>query len=486
MEKKRIPALLLAVLLTVSATSCSSGDDKTADEATTTASTITESETAAPRDSLPELDFNGTEVTIYAASDLPVIEFDAEQTGDIVSDAVFARNLAVAERLNIKLGWYMTPGLWADQNSFKGVIRSAIQAGEQAYDIVAGYGVFISDLAVEQLFGNLTDTKYIDFNQPWWSDSLVENLSVNGKLYFASGDISTNTIGTSFSVIFHKKLLENYKLDNPYEIVDAGQWTIDRMFGMASEIYTDLNGNDKRDEEDFYGLYSQVTSFDNFYYSCGMSCVIPDGVGGMKVSEDFGSQKMSTLVEKMCNAFHNTVGCNFGDEDGPPVKSFINGNTIFFLSGLKVASTSLRDTEFEYGVLPTPKWDETQEQYRSTTSYLGSLYSIPLDAADADMSSAIMEALAIEGYYELAPAFFETALKVKYSSDNDSARMYDIIRSSVTYDFGRVFSMGGLNSIPGKIRSMVSGNDTNWASAYAANIDTLETKLAELVEKFAG
>ena len=48
-------------------------------------------------------------------------------------------------------------------------------------------------------------------------------LSVNGKLWMASDDISTNTIGTSFAVLFNKDLLETYKLEDPYALVDSGK-----------------------------------------------------------------------------------------------------------------------------------------------------------------------------------------------------------------------------------------------------------------------
>jgi hypothetical protein len=101
-------------------------------------------------------------------------------------------------------------------------------------------------------------------------------------------------------------------------------------------------------------------------------------------------------------------------------------------------------------------------------------------------NKAVIEAMAIEGYYNVAPAYFETALKVKYSSDDDSARMFDMIRAGVTYDFGRVYSTAGLGSIPGKLRGMVQTDNINWMSTYESNIENFETLLADLVEKLGG
>ena len=82
------------------------------------------------------------------------------------------------------------------------------------------------------------------------------------------------------------------------------------------------------------------------------------------------------------------------------------------MCGMSVAANELREATFEYGVVPAPKWDEAQENYRNTHAYTSAFYSIPLDAKNPDMSSAVIEAMAIEGYYNVAPAYFETALKV--------------------------------------------------------------------------
>ena len=121
----------------------------------------------------------------------------------------------------------------------------------------------------------------------------------------------------------------------------------------------------------------------------------------------------------------------------------------------------------------------------TAATYTGSMYAIPTDAKDTDVSSAVIEALASEGYYRVAPAFFETAMKVKYSSDDDTSRMYDIIKASIMYDFGRVYSAAGLDGIPGMMRGAVRDNNKNWASTAAKKMSKLEKLLADLVEKFA-
>ncbi len=478
----------LALLLTLLLASCGGTTAET--ETTAQAETAiqeTEIIETQPRDSLPaDLDFAGETVTLYVDKLCSLPEFHSELTGDVVEDAVYYRNLTVEERLNVTLSFVDAESSWSDNlKSFCNPVSNSILAGDAAYDIVAGYGVSMGNLASDMLFQDLSATKYIDFTQPWWPDSLQTDLAVDGKLFFASGDISSNMVGTMFCVMFNKDLLDNYQIEYPYALVDEGKWTLDALFTLGQGVYQDLNANEKKDAQDLYGIMAQVTSIDNLYYSCGMNIVEQDAEAGMVVSPDFGSEKMADLVTKLCALFHDGEPV-FCDEEGVAFTVFQEQRALFTLSGLRYALQELRDADFTYGVVPTPKWDEAQDRHYTTIAYTGALYSIPLDVKNPDLSSAVMEALAVEGYYTLSPAFFETAMKVKYASDDQASRMFDIMKESLSFDFGRVYSTGKFDSVPGKIREMVRNNRTNWASTYQGFIAKFEKQLADFVAEIRG
>jgi len=114
------------------------------------------------------------------------------------------------------------------------------------------------------------------------------------------------------------------------------------------------------------------------------------------------------------------------------------------------------------------------------------LYGIPLSAKDPDMVSAVLEALASESYYSVTPALFETALKVKYTRDDESAQMFDIIRETVVFDCGRLFA-DSFNSLSWSlVRNALNTGDTGWASVYASNKSALESHLDALIASFDG
>ena len=105
----RIIALIMAIL-TLSgmfAACAETGTSETtteADVAQTQApvvETTAEETLYAPDDLAETYDFNET-ITIFMWSDYTMMEFYAEETGDVIDDAIFNRNVAVEDRLGIE------------------------------------------------------------------------------------------------------------------------------------------------------------------------------------------------------------------------------------------------------------------------------------------------------------------------------------------------------------------------------------------------
>ena len=93
-----------------------------------------------------------------------------------------------------------------------------------------------------------------------------------------------------------------------------------------------------------------------------------------------------------------------------------------------------------YGILPYPKLDDSQKDYHAGSRSTHNAFSLLITTGNEDAAGAVMEALAASNYQAVMPAYFETALKVKYTRDDDSARMFDLIRGSLTHNFGYIYS----------------------------------------------
>lgn len=234
--KKKMLALLLAALMTAPALlSCASQNPETPDETAEAQTEAVEEVSAeeAPaenvdengylKDDLPELDYGGQQVCVLYWSDVENQEFEAEElTGEIVNDAIFQRNIDVEDRLNVKYSWVGTPGNNGSKDQYVAQARESFAAGDGAYDIYAAYSRTIGASVVNALTRSLQDSEYIDYEKPWWPDNLLEESTINGRLYFVSGDISTNVLHMMYCMYYNKQLFEDYGLGDPTGMVFEG------------------------------------------------------------------------------------------------------------------------------------------------------------------------------------------------------------------------------------------------------------------------
>ena len=437
-------ALILASSLLACGDTAEKSDVTTTEAITTETAAVTEVIDNTPTyepDDLPEtLDFGGVTAHIFGWEGSSNVEFFVEEAdGDVVNDAIFARNRTVEERLNLELTYTLVPGSNPDRASWVKTVSQNIMAGDGANDIVAGYSMCGATLANNRLLLDLMKQEYLNFEKPWWPESLIEEATCGGKLYFCSGDISTNMIYYLYSIYFNKTLAQNYDVENLYDLVRNGQWTLDKLISISTDLYSDLNGDGQKDPDDQFGYTTHSTWSDTFFFASGLRTTAIGDDGLPVLSEEFGGEKTQELLTKLIDMF-DTNAMYLGNDYDIVRNQFLESRALFLTTEVYYAKNYLRDTQIEYGILPVPKYDEQQENYYTVASFPYTLYGIPVDAKDPAMSAAILECLASESYRTVSPALFEVALKVKYAGDDDVSEMYDIIRDSAVFDIGRIFN----------------------------------------------
>ncbi len=495
--KKKISLLLLLAMMLSAFAGCSDTTATEETDATDPAAQITEAEAVETEeetmylpDDLPaDLTFGGATVTTFGWSGPSLVEFYVEeQNGEVVNDAIFARNLAVEERLEIELEYHLEPGAYDQRNTWVQALSSSITAGDGAYDMSAGYSMAGASLASKGMCLPLTDLPYLDFEKPWWPETLLDEATCGGKLYFCSGDISTYMIYYLYGVYFNQDMLAEYDLENPYDLVQGGTWTLDKMSEMSSGVYVDINGDGVKGFEDRLGYITYAIYVDPYFFSCGLHTTEKDENDIPFLSPEFGSEKAHSVVEKVV-AFTTAEGSivgNGSEQIDPSNNVFKEGRALFTSHEFTFAVNHLRDAEFTYGIVPYPKYDDAQENYVTITSFPYTLFGIPMDAKNPEMSAAVMEALASESYRTVSPALFENAFKVKYAQDAQSSLMYDLIRSTVSFDFGRVFN-NDLNGMTYSLfRNAITQQNTNWASTIKANEKALGKMIDKLTQSLLG
>ena len=429
----------------------------------------------------PSLNLNNETYTLLYWSDREHEEFYAEsQTGDLVSDAIYMRNQAVEERLNMKFAYETEKGNASNENAFCQKISNSISAGDHAYDLVSAHSYTIGQAATQSLLYNLAEVDHINFDQPWWPEKLIGQATINDKLFFVSGDMSANVIYMMYVTFFNKDMIETYKLEDPYQLVDEGKWTVDKQFEMCTGVYSDLNGNGAKDIGDQYGQYTYTLHLDSFMW--GSDIVILDTTGETPVfSADFMGEKTLTLQEKVKSFFYDTNDGYLLTVNETVHQYFGQGISLFWNDRCRQA-IRFAENEVSYGIIPIPKYDEAQEDYATLLGNPFSLYAIPKDSQRADSIGAIIECYASESYRTVSPALYEVALKVKYSQDDVAAKMFDIARSAVVFDLGRILS-NALSGPSGTWQSAITGSAV-WTTTTKAQQKPWNKQLERLLQVF--
>ena len=488
---KRIPAFILAGLMLVGLASCAEpgqGNDSTAD--TTASVDVGGDETEElylgyEKDSIPDtLDYNGATVKILYWNDSERPEFEVEEDADdadrIVS-AIKARNAVVQERLGVNFEWDSYQGSTSYRSQFTKYVETQYSSSNY-YDIIATYSRTSGMLATRGFLADLNtiDDNMLDYEKPWWPDTLIDTCTIGQSLYFISGDASTNTLHFMYGVYYNKGLITDYQLEDPQTLTLNGTWTIDQLINMTKDKYQDLNNNDKQDAEDFVPFGTLNFHCDAFYTGSDLMLVEQDPDKVLVISPDFSGEKAIDLVAKL-GKWLPTNDCTTDSSDYQ--KPFVAGQGLFCLNRVymadNISASGLNAVTWTYGIVPVPKYDLDQTDYITVMGNPFTLYSVGNGSSDPSMATAVIECWASEAYRRTTPAIFEINMKLKYSKENVDAQMFDIIRSTVRYDLGRIFAdtLNLMSEMPSK--AAVAGS--SWSSGLTSKVRILEQKCAGIV-----
>ncbi|MBQ4574398.1 MAG: hypothetical protein IJA85_04295 [Clostridia bacterium] len=475
---KRTLSLLLALSMLLSAAACSSSDDSdNAVDVTEAATTAAETEPIDPReaisDGLENVTYDGATFTAYVREERD-FKID-EETGDVVDDAVFKRELIVEERMKIEIEANLRSN---DRSQNMSALDTVIKSGDAVCSLYEGDTLILD--AMGQNYGYNWLDFGIDFSKPWWSQASVECQNIGGKLEFISSDYDLTLYKGLCVVFFNKKLANDNNIGDMYALVREGKWTLDKVAELSTTINEDLNGDSKFDENDLFGLISgNGNMIDNFIVSSDIKMVINDDEGFPKFN--YNTEKAVAMCEKVFN-LSQAKGVYMIDE-GKNTEilepMFMNNKALFFTSLLNSA-IAFRDMDTDFGIIPYPKYDEAQENYKTFSKSGFAALIIPSCTADPQMSADVTTVLSAESYKKVVPAYYDTTLKTKTSRDNDSEEMLDIIRAGFDYDLAMV-----LLANTGNIMTMLRGYVASGNFRFASDIAKKETQVQKQLDKLS-
>jgi len=338
---------------------------------------------------------------------------------------------------------------------------------------------------------NLYEVMYLDFDKPWWDKTANDSMTVGKKLYGAAGNITTMTNDATWTVVFNKDLNRDHGLEDPYQLVRDGKWTLDVLHANSKIVTKDLDGDGIFTGEDQWGAVLQHECAYSLFAASGQKIIEKDNddmpelalnnnrsVAALTKVIDFMSDDTAQI--KADSAENMRRYTNVWDEITTRV--FAESRALYLVTNFDMVKT-LRAMDADFGILPLPKYDESQPQYYNTMQYNNAtVMCVPMTAKDTERTGAILEAWAAESVNTLTKAYYEITLKGKHAIDEESSEMLDLIFSTRVIDMGMFFNWSGMQdffsgfSQRGSIdfTSQYERAEPRWITAMERTLEAIE------------
>lgn len=493
MNKRILPLLLAALMLLPMLIACGNNGGSDETQPDTTAAAAEEStaslydENGYLLDELPEgLNF-GVTINMLRWSDSTMHEFgnDAEElNGDGIDAAIFARENTLERRLGLTIAYIEEPG---DSDHMTTFIKKA-EADYKAdhdFDIYAGYSRTAPQMTLSGYTTDLLATEYIDVEKPWWPSALVTECMFGSKLFFCSGDISTNMLWMMIGTFYNKNLYKDLQFEKtPEQMVKDNEWTFEQMITMTNDIYQDLDQDGKKGDADSYGAVIFETNIDAFQTAAGITSIVRGNDGSINVNPEWTGERCATACELTgkwleARGVYHTNSTKIRNVFFEQRALFITDRA-FIVAGKDNAATG--KIEFDYGIVPQPKLNAEQDGFLTNLGHPFTMYAISSASSKIDACSAVLECYASESYRSVTPEVFESAMKLKYATGSEAAQIYDILRSTVSFDLGRLMPTQFSNHTANLFRKTALATPSGYMTAYKGAKTIVETGLANLIK----
>lgn len=443
----------------------------------------TEFSRADVKDDLPNLDYNGSNILIIARDKawFNGEMYVEELNGELLNDAVYDRDTKAEERLNVVIDYTL-------QSDTNALVNKNVTAGTDEYSIHVGSAVDCVQYGIKGNYYNLLGDypEYLNLDQPWWSQYYTQQGSVMGKIFFATGDFCFSLIKLAFVTFANLQMVQNYGLENPYDLVRSGTWTFDKEMEMAEGAYMDLNANGKKDINDQFGFaMGGMIGLDVYWSAFDLTIAQKDENDVPSFNVDV--EKMSDVISKLYTYYMEKdfvfTPENNSDGEQDDIAKMLSEDRMLF-SPLRIMHTEqLRDMESDYGLIPLPKWNEAQSNYYTFVHDQYSITGIPISVNDPSMVSAVLECMAADSYRYVTPAYYDVVLNGKYLRDLDSSEMLEIAMAGIKIDFGWIHTYSLTSCSQSLLRDILySSHSDNFVSFYSKKEKSLNKMMGKFVE----
>jgi len=403
------------------------------------------------------------------------------ETGDLINDATYKRNTYIEEKYNCKFEMDSFIESSGEDQANK-IVERSVKAGDKSYDLLMTHMMMGVDTATKGCFYDIAAFPNIDITKPYWNKGANEGCSIGNRLFYGLSDLSFSTNENLYCIFFNKQFIQDYNIEDPYQLVKDNKWTFDKFAEVIKNGTIDLNGDGKWDDKDQYGYIS--TAAVNFLWAGGGHMMKKDEFDIPVI--DFVNERTLSVYDKTfaivndANSYSKETQWFTGDTRGG-ITMFDNSQGVFYGNQL-CRVNELRNTKFDFGIIPYPILNSAQERYYAYVDGHASMMAIPLNLPNPEWTGMIIEELSYLSYKDILPVYYDVVLNVKMVRDEESIEMLKILFDSKVFD--PAYIMG--SEFWTMWNDQINQNKTDFVSTYekreASVLKALQKKIDAILE----
>lgn len=494
--KTALSVLLLFSMLFCILTGCSEKNPNGEDTSTTaSANSDVPSEPAETTiyDDLPTGKYDGKTFSIYTSThNWAICEILSEEiTGDEVRDAQYARTEQVKKRLgNIE---------FIEKTAAEATILPALEAqvltNTQDYQLVTMNAANAYSCAIKDEVLDISTLPGVNLEKPWWASKYNDSVNMGGKYFIAFGDLSLVYHGAFYILMFNSDMINSLHLEDPFKLVDEGNWTWAKMYEMMISAASDNGDGIVQADLDNFGLSGHRVHFKHFMVTANAFLCENDNEGlpvynGASetfinaytdlVNKFLANDQLVTIdgVSKSLNGVPSMVSGQGAYRD-----VFRQGRCLFLTEGTG-ALYMHKDSGIPYGIVPFPMFEAGYNPTTMNTAVYSATTGpiVPSNVSDEDFVGAVLECLCAYSYETSAMEFVKNTLSYRYVDDANSLAMVNRILANGVVDRAFAFDFGKVaNTFDGAL----SVKSPNIATALKMLENTIKSDISKYTDAFA-
>ena len=199
-----------------------------------------------------------------------------------------------------------------------------------------------------------------------------------------------------------------------------------------------------------------------------------------------GSDRFYGVMDKLATMLDGREGLTlkasndgFNAEAGGYVYVFTNRRSLFMTGEIKSAQ-EMRNMDDTFGIVPYPKYDESQNQYYTSVVSTLFFFTIPRTNTCVERTATIAEYLTRDSYLDVIPLYYNNTVEQKGLRNEDSIEMLEIMRTSRTVEIATLFNWN--YDLRVTLNNKLFKGDSSVASDIASQKSAVEAEMQKFFD----